>query len=138
MTRECRKKQGKYIVNTCLEYLKTTNTPPHVLVFILKSFHLYGTLFHPFVTVFAPWWLASTAVCILWIIGCAFIYFDGCLLSKLEYELEENKEKFINVIDPIFYLLGIDIDKSTQWWVTVITIWTYAIIAPCILLYRFK
>jgi hypothetical protein len=134
--KEMRKQHGKFIVNKCVEYLKSTNIPSHVLAFLLKSFHLYIPFFHYLTVVYAPIFISICAVGIYWMINFAFFYFDGCLLSKIEYKLEENKEKFINVVDPLFHLLDLEITKHNQWWFTVGIIFSYTFVITGILGYR--
>ena len=86
-----------------------TSFPPHVLEFVIKSFH-FQHIFLSFSSIIVlPF---EIFVQIFWIsicLFCLFIYLDGCILSNIEYKLCTHKDQFINIIDPFLYL----VDKPT-------------------------
>ena len=83
-----------------------TKFPPHVLEFIIKSFH-FQNIFAAFLSLFViPYKIfvrfLGANICLF----CMFVYLDGCVLSNIEYKLCDQKDKFINIIDPFLYFVS--------------------------------
>ena len=117
-SKEFRRKQRRDLTHLILEYINYYNMPHHVIEFVIKSFHFqhiflsyFSLLFLPkiaFINVF----LASLFLFLL------FFYLDGCVLSNVEYKLCKNKKKFINIIDPLLYVLGKEINTNNRYFYT--------------------
>ena len=117
-SKEFRRKQRRDLTYLILEYINYYNMPHHVIEFVIKSFHFqhiflsYFSLFflpkHAFINVF----FASLVLFLL------FFYLDGCVLSNVEYKLCKNKKKFINIIDPLLYVLGKEINTNNRYFYT--------------------
>jgi hypothetical protein len=83
--------------------------------------------------------VASKLVCILnmaWIAtGCVlFFLFDGCLLTKLEFELCEDN---FTVIDPVLELLQIEVTTPNRVFITRVCFLLYIVMLPLIYYGRF-
>lgn len=83
--------------------------------------------------------VATKLVCILNMMGMAFVcilffLFDGCLLTKLEFEL--CKDDF-TVIDPVLELLQIEVTNVNRVFITRVGFLLYVITLPMIYYGRF-
>ena len=83
--------------------------------------------------------VASKLVCVLNITGMAvvcilFFLFDGCLLTKLEFELCEDN---FTVIDPVLELLRIEVTTPNRVFITRVGFLLYVIMLPLIYYGRF-
>ena len=66
-----------------------------------------------------------------------FLYFDGCIITNIEYKLCKNKNKFVNVIDPFLCILGREINSNNRYNYSIL--WAILYLGSCfiILLYKF-
>lgn len=83
--------------------------------------------------------VASKLVCVLNMMGMAvvcvlFFLFDGCLLTKLEFELCGDD---FTVIDPVLELLQIELTTSNRVFVTRVGFLLYVVTLPLIYYGRF-
>ena len=117
-TKEFRRKQRRDLSYLILEYINYYNMPHHVIEFVIKSFHFQ----HIFLSYFSLLFLPKTAfINVFWtslLLFLLFFYLDGCVLSNVEYKLCKNKKKFINIIDPLLYVLGKKINTNNRYFYT--------------------
>ena len=130
-SKEFRRKQRRDLTYLILEYINYYNMPHHVIEFVIKSFHFQ----HIFLSYFSLLFLPKTAfINVFWaslILFILFFYLDGCVLSNVEYKLCKNKKKFINIIDPLLYVLGKEINTNNRYFYTLYFALIY--FAGCIL-----
>lgn len=113
-----RRNLRRKITNNIIDLTNYYNMPHHVIEFIIKSFHfqhifwVYLSLFH------CPNYLFIFGLVISLILFILFFYFDGCVLSNVEYKLCKNKKHFINIIDPFLYVLKKDINTHNRYFYT--------------------
>mgnify|MGYP003999060667 FL=1 len=117
-TKEFRRKQRRDLSYLILEYINYYNMPHHVIEFVIKSFHFQ----HIFLSYFSLLFLPKTAfINVFWtslLLFLLFFYLDGCVLSNVEYKLCKNKKKFINIIDPLLYVLGKKTNTNNRYFYT--------------------
>lgn len=117
-SKEFRRKQRRELTYLILEYINYYNMPPNVIEFVIKSFHFQ----HIFLSYFSLLFLPKTAfINVFWvslILFLLFFYLDGCVLSNVEYKLCKNKKQFINIIDPLLYVLGKEINITNRYFYT--------------------
>lgn len=130
-SKEFRRKQRRDLTYLILEYINYYNMPHHVIEFVIKSFHFQ----HIFLSYFSLLFLPKTAfINVFWVslfLFLLFFYLDGCVLSNVEYKLCKNKKKFINIIDPLLYVLGKEINTNNRYFYTLYFALIY--FAGCIL-----
>jgi hypothetical protein len=130
-SKEFRRKQRRELTYLILEYINYYNMPHHVIEFVIKSFHFQ----HIFLSYFSLLFLPKPAfINVFWaslILLLLFFYLDGCVLSNVEYKLCKNKNKFINIIDPLLYVLGKEINTNNRYFYTIYFALVY--FAGCIL-----
>ena len=130
-SKEFRRKQRRELTYLILEYINYYNMPYHVIEFVIKSFHFQ----HIFLSYFSLLFLPKTAfINVFWaslFLFLLFFYLDGCVLSNVEYKLCKNKKKFINIIDPLLYVLGKEINTNNRYFYTLYFALMY--FAGCIL-----
>jgi hypothetical protein len=117
-SKEFRRKQRRDLTYIILEYINYYNMPHHVIEFVIKSFHFQ----HIFLSYFSLLFLPKIAfINVFWVslfLFSFFFYLDGCVLSNVEYKLCKNKKKFINIIDPLLYVLGKEINTNNRYFYT--------------------
>jgi hypothetical protein len=117
-SKEFRRKQRRELTYLILEYINYYNMPHNVIEFVIKSFHFQ----HIFLSYFSLLFLPKTAfINVFWvslILFLLFFYLDGCVLSNVEYKLCKNKKQFINIIDPLLYVLGKEINITNRYFYT--------------------
>ena len=117
-SKEFRRKQRRDLTYLILEYINYYNMPHHVIEFVIKSFHFQ----HIFLSYFSLLFLPKAAfINVFWtslFLFSLFFYLDGCVLSNVEYKLCRNKKKFINIIDPLLYVLGKEINTNNRYFYT--------------------
>jgi len=117
-SKEFRRKQRRDLTYLILEYINYYNMPHHVIEFVIKSFHFQ----HIFLSYFSLLFLPKTAfINVFWtslLLFLLFFYLDGCVLSNVEYKLCKNKKKFINIIDPLLYVLGKKTNTNNRYFYT--------------------
>lgn len=117
-SKDFRRKQRRELTYLILEYINYYNMPYHVIEFVIKSFHFQ----HIFLSYFSLLFLPKTAfINIFWTslsLFLLFFYLDGCVLSNVEYKLCKNKKKFINIIDPLLYVFGKEINTNNRYFYT--------------------
>jgi hypothetical protein len=117
-SKEFRRKQRRDLTYLILEYINYYNMPHHVIEFVIKSFHFQ----HIFLSYFSLLFLPKAAfINVFWaslFLFSLFFYLDGCVLSNVEYKLCRNKSKFINIIDPLLYVLGKEINTNNRYFYT--------------------
>ena len=130
-SKEFRRKQRRDLTYLILEYINYYNMPYHVIEFVIKSFHFQ----HIFLSYFSLLFLPKIAfINVFWvslILFLLFFYLDGCVLSNVEYKLCKNKKKFINIIDPLLYVLGKEINTNNRYFYTLY--FALAYFAGCII-----
>ncbi len=118
LSKEFRRKQRRDLTYIILEYINYYNMPHHVIEFVIKSFHFQ----HIFLSYFSLLFLPKIAfINVFWVslfLFSLFFYLDGCVLSNVEYKLCKNKKKFINIIDPLLYVLGKEINTNNRYFYT--------------------
>jgi hypothetical protein len=93
--------------------------PPHVLEFIIKSIH-FQCIFIAFSSLFIlPFILFQLTFIIFLLLFLLFFYFDGCILTCIEYKLCSNKSQFINVMDPFLYFFQQEIHPVNQYFLPI-------------------
>jgi len=102
--------------------------------FIVRTLHATMPIMALIVSV-----VASKLVCILNMAGMAmvcvlFFLFDGCLLTKMEFELCEDN---FTVIDPVLELLQIEVTTANRIFITRVGFLLYVITLPVIYYGRF-
>lgn len=117
-SKEFRHKQRRYLTSFILKYINYYNMPHHVLEFVIKSFHFQ----HIFLSYLSLLFLPKTVfINVFWVslfLFLLFFYLDGCVLSNVEYKLCKNKKKFINIIDPLLYILRKEINTNNRYFYT--------------------
>ena len=101
-----RQQVRKYLTESFYSWFQSQTTmPPHVLEFVIKSFH-FQHIFIAFLSIIMlPFEVYARIFWASACLFCVFIYLDGCILSNIEYKLCSNKKEFINIIDPFLYLI---------------------------------
>jgi len=130
-SKEFRRKQRRELTYLILEYINYYNMPHHVIEFVIKSFHFQ----HIFLSYFSLLFLPKTAfIHVFWVslfLFLLFFYLDGCVLSNVEYKLCKNKNNFINIIDPLLYVLGKETNTNNRYFYTLF--FALAYFAGCII-----
>lgn len=129
--KEFRRKQRKELTYLIMEYINYYKMPHHVIEFVIKSFHFQ----HIFLSYFSLFFLPKFAFIYVFVVSLflftMFLYLDGCVLSNVEYKLCKKKDKFINIIDPLLYVLGKEINTNNRYFYTLYFALVY--FAGCIL-----
>lgn len=116
--KEFRRKQRRDLTYLILEYINYYNMPHHVIEFVIKSFHFQHIFLSFFSLLFLP---KNVFINVFWaslFLFLLFFYLDGCVLSNVEYKLCKNKKDFINIIDPLLYVLGKKINTNNRYFFT--------------------
>lgn len=131
--RNCRKKLANYfyqIING------STGEHNHIWAFIIKSIHFSSPLIFLSIYLFAPLWICLPTMVMFAGTICSFIYLKGCLVSTIEYKL--NNVKFVNIVDPFLLLCGYPINNDTRHIISQYILALQFIGVLAILYFRFK
>lgn len=125
----------KKIVDNLYIFFDNQLIPNDIIAFIIKSGHFHYPMYSLIFILLLPLPLAFFQ---LFICICSFIlyiYFDGCILTILEYKLN-NKNNDIHIIDFLLYALQYDITNENRINVTLILAGYYFILVFFILWIR--
>ena len=125
----------KKIVDSLYIFFDNQLIPNDIIAFIIKSGHFHYPMYSLIFILLLPLPLAFFQ---LFICICSFIlyiYFDGCILTILEYKLN-NKKDDIHIIDFLLYALQYDITNENRINVTLILAGYYFILVFFILWIR--
>lgn len=132
-SKDFRRNQRRKLTALILKYINHYKFPHHVVEFVIKSFHFQYSFLPYFSLLLLP---RTIFIIVFWIslfLFTLFVYLDGCVLSNVEYKLCKNKTKFINIIDPLLYVMGKEINTVNRYYYTLY----YALVyfAGCIIKY---
>ncbi len=125
----------KKIVDNLYIFFDKLLIPNNIIAFIIKSGHFHYPMYSLIFILLLPLPLAFFQ---LFICICSFIfyiYFDGCILTILEYKLN-NKNDDIHIIDFLLYALQYDITNENRINVTLILAGYYFVLVFFILWIR--
>lgn len=110
-----------------INLINNQNFNHHIVEFVIKSFH-FQQIFVSFICVL---FLSKQTFIINFIISSVlallFFYLDGCVLSSIEYYFCQDKQHFINIIDPFIELFGKDITDDIRYLYTLYFVALYYI-----------
>ena len=116
--KDFRREKRRELTYLIMEYINFYNMPHHVIEFVIKSFHFQ----HIYLSYFSLLFLPNNAFIMVFFASLSlfilFFYLDGCVLSNVEYKLCKSKSKFINIIDPLLYVLGKEINTENRYFYT--------------------
>jgi len=130
-----RKKLSNYIVNYCFNGVQKLGLPKELVGFMLKVFHFNIPFYCLVLILFSPIRVSLVCVSLLIFAVINFIYFKGCILSKIEYKLCKND---INIIDPFILLCRDKINNEKRYKYTLYLAASYFITAALILYIRYR
>nr|QFG74892.1 MAG: hypothetical protein [Megaviridae environmental sample] len=131
LSKQCRNLIRDYLYDIC----DRLPIPNHVIAFLIKSGHLHYPIYSLIFIICLP---LPIAFFYLFLSICSFIgyiFFDGCILTMLEYKLNDKKDD-IHIIDFLLYLLHYDITNENRINVTLIVAGYYFILVFFILWVR--
>jgi hypothetical protein len=109
--------------------------PNHVIAFLIKAWHLHYPIYSLIFIILLPLPLAFFNLFLSICSFIGYIYFDGCILTMLEYKLNGKKDD-IHIIDFLLYLLHYDITNDNRINITLIVAGYYFVLVFFILWIR--
>ena len=119
------------LVEKILNLVSLVKMPNHVKSFVIKSFHFHAPLYFLLLVILLEYQYALYCIFFMLIIFMMFLFLDGCILSIVEYKLDNNK--YVNIIDPILHLFEIETTNLNRYYGTIITLIVYFIVVIYIL-----
>lgn len=129
MLREIKKNAIEYL----LHIFENTRFSKKSLEILIRSFHFTGPFFFYLIILFMPSLVSFLSLGIVIIIFFGFYIFNGCILSKIETKLFEDKW---NIADIFLELFNMDINDTNRKNITYIIGSIYIII--CIITYFYR
>ena len=123
------------ITNRLFNFFDKMKIPNNILAFIIKSYHFHYPFYSLIFIILFPIPLACIQLLLCIISFLCYIYFDGCILTILEYKLN-NKKDDIHIIDFLLHSLQYEITNENRINVTIIVAGYYFILVFFILWIR--
>lgn len=111
-----RKELRHNIVHSSFKYLKKCCPRTNIAEFVVKAIHFMIVLYLLFSVFFASTNMLLFNIAIASMILICFFYFNGCLISMVEYKLCETKDQFINIVDPFILLTNGELSNINRYY----------------------
>jgi len=99
-------------------YQHYPNVPPHLIEFLIKTLHFQNIFVSFFAVFFASWEMFQFNVFVSFILFFFFLFFNGCILSMLEYKFCRDKDHYINIVDPFILFMGKETSNGNRYYYT--------------------
>lgn len=128
----------KAIVNYLFEICDKCDIPNHVLYRTINTYHEVIPILFDAISILGPpiYSLVWFVLCIF--IYIIFIYFDGCIISALEYKLLDDKKQYVNLFTFLLHIMGYNVNKTNLKITTIIVMYTNIIMLYLIVLYKYN
>jgi hypothetical protein len=122
------------LVNWILTKLKSINLSDKTIAFFVRSLHMNLPMYYIVIMVYGS---KLINMCLLGFLICAsisFIVFDGCILSKIEYEMDGLD---VTLVDPLLEIMYLDTTNENRMNISIAIAFCYMTLAFSIYFIRF-
>ncbi len=124
----------KNVVNFCLTLLSKSNMSNRTLGIYVRSFHMNLPIYCILSLIYGPKWVAILCLANLCLAFISLVFFNGCILSKIEKKLDGED---VVIIDPFMHLFNIPINSKNRFNTSIVAGSIYIIFAFYIYYKRF-
>ena len=123
-------------IENIIKYLELINISNELLGEWIRIFHFTSPIYGLIITLFYSKILVNLYIFFLISVISMFIYFNGCILSKLEKYLCKNDINIVDIFIEIIYSNKENINKK-RYIITLIMGFFYVLFVTCVYYYRF-
>ena len=122
------------LVSSMISKLKSINLSDKTIAFFIRSFHMNLPMYYIVVMVYGS---KIINICLLGFLICAsisFIVFDGCILSRIEHEMDGLD---VTLVDPLLEIMYLDTTNENRMNISIAIAFCYMSLAFSIYFIRF-
>jgi hypothetical protein len=122
------------LVDSYVTYLKTFNLSDKTLGFYLRSYHVHCPIYFILIMLFASQLYNIILLFLLIFLFISFFIFDGCILSSIEYKIDNVD---ITIIDSVLEINRIEVTPKNRMKISLYIAFIYLFFAFAIYFLRF-
>jgi hypothetical protein len=122
------------IVDWNVSALRKLNMSDKTIGYLLRSFHAMLPMYTTAILLFGPQIYGLITIGILFVAFISFWIFGGCLISSMEYKLDNID---VTLMDPLIEIMRMEVNHQTRLTVATHTAWMYMVFSMLIYYIRF-
>lgn len=123
------------VVKMIIDQLKRLGLSEKTVGFFMRAYHVNMPIYFFIIMVYGSFIMNVALIAFLLCALASFIAFDGCILSRIETELDQEN---ITVVDPLLELAGLGKTHKTRIQISYLIAGMYMGLAFLIFWFRFK
>jgi hypothetical protein len=128
------KEYRKEFVKACINNLKKLNLSEKTIGFFMRAYHVNMPIYFFIVMIYGSRIMNTVLLVFLLCALVSFFAFDGCILSKIESEIDAED---ITVVDPLLEIFHLNVDNENRMFISIIVAGLYLSLAFSIYFIRF-
>ena len=123
------------LIKSIVEKLKQFGLSEKTIGFFMRAYHVNVPIYFFIIMIYGSFTINVAVIAFLLCALVSFIVFDGCILSRIESELDQDD---ITVVDPLLELTGIEKNHKNRIHISYCIAAMYLVMTFLIFWFRFK
>ena len=123
------------LIKSIVEKLKQLGLSEKTIGFFMRAYHVNVPIYFFIIMIYGSFTMNVAVIAFLLCALVSFIVFDGCILSRIESELDQDD---ITVVDPLLELTGIEKNHKNRIQISYCIAAMYLVMTFLIFWFRFK
>ena len=123
------------IIKGVIDQLKKLGLSEKTIGFFMRAYHVNVPIYFFIIMVYGSFYMNVALIAFLLCALASFIAFDGCILSRIESELDHDD---ITVVDPLLELAGLEKSHKTRIQISYLIAGLYLMMTFLIFWFRFN
>ena len=123
------------VVKTIIDKLKGLGLSEKTIGFFMRAYHVNMPIYFCVIMIYGSFYANIALIAFLLCALASFVVFDGCILSRIESELDEED---ITVVDPLLELSGLEKTHKNRIQISYLIAGMYLVMTFLIFWVRFK
>ena len=128
------KEYRKEFVKSCITNLKKLNLSDKTIGFFMRAYHVNMPTYFFIIMIYGSKMVNTLLLAFLLCALVSFLAFDGCILSKIESEIDDEN---ITVVDPLLEIFYLDVNNENRMFISMFVAGLYLSLAFLIYFVRF-
>ena len=123
------------IIKGVIDQLKKLGLSDKTIGFFMRAYHVNVPIYFFIIMIYGSFYMNVALIAFLLCALASFVAFDGCILSRIESELDQED---ITVVDPLLELAGLETTHKTRIQVSYLIAGLYLMMTFLIFWFRFN
>ena len=123
------------LIKKIIDQLKKFGLSEKTIGFFLRAYHVNVPIYFFIIMIYGSFYVNVALIAFLLCALVSFIVFDGCILSRIESELDNDD---ITVVDPLLELAGIEKTHKSRMQISYLIAGMYLVMTFLIFWFRFN